>query len=160
LTRRSSSRRRLVELAGRASDGARDGYGAIMLRLAPRRTRLSDGPELIRRRAVDGERQLFGIPLFFVGIVLAPIVGPWAAAALLATGGGLQFFGHFVQGQKPAFLGDPRFFVMGGVWWLQRVGVPVSETRDDPADLDAALGGLARSDAPPPARPRDLANSL
>lgn len=69
-----------------------------------------------------------GIPMIAASFpVGATIVGLPLAAGLFTVGWGFQFLGHHYQGNDPAFFGDRRNLVVGLVWWLQKMGVPVQE---------------------------------
>lgn len=69
-----------------------------------------------------------GIPMIAASFpVGATIVGLPLAAGLFTVGWGFQFLGHHYQGNDPAFFGDRRNLVVGLVWWLQKMGVPVAE---------------------------------
>jgi len=73
-----------------------------------------------------------GIPMIAASFpVGATIVGLPLAAGLFTVGWGFQFLGHHYQGNDPAFFGDRRNLLVGLVWWLQKMGVPVQE--DAPA---------------------------
>ena len=66
----------------------------------------------------------FGIPLIAVSIALfvASIAAHrlWIyALALFLTGWTLQFIGHAIEGNRPAFFGNPIYFLVGP-WWLIR----------------------------------------
>jgi uncharacterized membrane protein YGL010W len=58
----------------------------------------------------------------------ATIVGLPLAAGLFTVGWGFQFLGHHYQGNDPAFFGDPRFLLVGVIWWLEKSGVKVEKT--------------------------------
>lgn len=69
-----------------------------------------------------------GIPMIAASLPIgATIVGLPLAAGLFTVGWGFQFLGHHYQGNDPAFFGDRRNLVVGLVWWLQKMGVPVEE---------------------------------
>lgn len=69
-----------------------------------------------------------GIPMIAASLPIgATIVGLPLAAGLFTVGWGFQFLGHHYQGNDPAFFGDRRNLVVGLVWWLQKMGVPVQE---------------------------------
>ncbi len=72
-----------------------------------------------------------GIPLIAGSIpVAATIVGLPVAAAMFTVGWGFQFAGHYFEKKPPSFVGDKRALLIGLVWWLQKVGVPIEETQE------------------------------
>ncbi len=71
-----------------------------------------------------------GIPLIMASIpVGATVVGLPLAAALFTVGWGFQFAGHYFEGNDPAFFSDRRQLVIGALWWLQKQGLPIRESR-------------------------------
>jgi uncharacterized membrane protein YGL010W len=72
-----------------------------------------------------------GVPMITASIPLAAtIVGLPLAAGLFTVGWGFQFLGHHYQGNDPAFFSDPRFLLVGVVWWLEKSGVKVQTSAD------------------------------
>ncbi len=68
-----------------------------------------------------------GIPMILASLpVGATIVGLPLAASLFTVGWGFQFLGHYFQGNNPGFFSDRRNLIVGAIWWMQKVGVPVS----------------------------------
>ena len=70
---------------------------------------------------------VIGIPLVGAS-VLYPIFAwfAWGALAwkewliLSAIGWGLQFLGHAFEGNRPAFLQDPRYFIVGPLYFIRK----------------------------------------
>lgn len=63
-----------------------------------------------------------GIPLIVVSLLLFPFRGR-QAIGLFVGGWALQFLGHGIEGNRPAFLGgrstagfQPRYLIVGPVW--------------------------------------------
>ena len=68
-----------------------------------------------------------GIPMIVASLPIgATVVGLPLAASLFTVGWGFQFLGHYFQGNDPAFFSDRRNLIVGAIWWLQKMGVPVS----------------------------------
>lgn len=71
-----------------------------------------------------------GIPMIAASFpVGATIVGLPLAASLFTVGWAIQFLGHYFEGNDPAFFGDRRNLIVGLLWWLQKQGVRIEETR-------------------------------
>jgi uncharacterized membrane protein YGL010W len=71
-----------------------------------------------------------GIPLIAASLPIgATIVGLPLAVPMFTVGWGFQFLGHWFEGNDPAFFGDRRNLLVGLVWWLQKQGVRISETK-------------------------------
>ena len=71
-----------------------------------------------------------GIPMIMASLPIgATIVGLPLAATLFTVGWGFQFLGHYYQGNSPAFFSDKRALAIGAIWWLQKAGIPIDETR-------------------------------
>ncbi|MFN2454217.1 MAG: DUF962 domain-containing protein [Pyrinomonadaceae bacterium] len=62
-----------------------------------------------------------GIPLIVISLPLFWLNWRWALA-LFVVGWILQFLGHFIEGNQPAFLRNPIFLLIGP-WWLARRAV-------------------------------------
>lgn len=97
----------------------------------------------------DGHRHLgtklthmVGIPMIVAAFPTA-IVNPPAAGGLFVGGWALQLIGHkFFEKNKPAFLGDPYYLLVGPAWvaaeWLELLRLPVPAIfRSKPADTEA-----------------------
>lgn len=66
------------------------------------------------------------LPLFFFNwrLALALFVGGWI----------LQFVGHFIEGNQPAFLRNPVYLLIGPLWFLRRVGEALHLVRSEGAE--------------------------
>ena len=56
-----------------------------------------------------------GIPLIFAGMILLFVSWPWGLGVFCA-GWAMLFLGHKVEGNKPAFLQGPVYFLVGPLW--------------------------------------------
>ena len=59
-----------------------------------------------------------GIPLIVISLPLFFFNWRWALG-LFIVGWALQFLGHFIEGNQPAFFRNP-FYLLVGPWWLLR----------------------------------------
>jgi uncharacterized membrane protein YGL010W len=59
-----------------------------------------------------------GIPMILVSLPLFFVSWRWALGLFL-VGWALQFVGHLIEGNQPAFFSNP-FYLMVGPWWLVR----------------------------------------
>ena len=59
-----------------------------------------------------------GIPMIVVSLPLFFFSWRWALA-LFVVGWVFQFIGHAIEGNKPAFFGNPLYLLVGP-WWLLR----------------------------------------
>lgn len=60
-----------------------------------------------------------GIPM----IVSSFIVAFWnwkIGLALFGVGWVFQFLGHWFEGKMPAFFSNPRYLLVGPVWWFKK----------------------------------------
>ena len=72
-----------------------------------------------------------GIPLIAASLpVGATVVGLPLAATMFTVGWGFQLLGHAFEGKKPSFLRDRRNYLVGALWWLKKVGVPIAVRAD------------------------------
>lgn len=62
-----------------------------------------------------------GIPIIFVGIVLACFTVWRVGLALFLAGWVLLFLGHFIEGNKPAFFQGLIYFLVGPVWIAKEI---------------------------------------
>jgi uncharacterized membrane protein YGL010W len=60
-----------------------------------------------------------GIPLIVISLPLFFFNWRWALA-LLVAGWTLQFAGHAIEGNQPAFFKNPMYLLVGP-WWLVRL---------------------------------------
>jgi uncharacterized membrane protein YGL010W len=60
-----------------------------------------------------------GIPMIVLSLPL--IFFNWRWALLLSVAGwALQFLGHFIEGNQPAFFRNPIYLIVGPLWLLRR----------------------------------------
>src|SRR5713226_5154282 len=69
-----------------------------------------------------------GIPLILVSLPLFFFNWRWALALFIA-GWILQFVGHAIEGNQPAFFRNPVYFFIGPWWWIHRVAESVGLVR-------------------------------
>ena len=62
-----------------------------------------------------------GIPLIIISLPLLPFNWHWALG-LFIIGWLFQFLGHFIEGNKPAFYGNPIYLLVGPIWLLKKTG--------------------------------------
>lgn len=93
--------------------------------------------ELMHRYKLDHQdprNQLchsIGIPLIAASLpVGATIVGLPAAVAMFSVGWTFQFVGHAFEGKKPAFIDDKRQLIVGFLWWSEKVGLKLAQSKD------------------------------
>ncbi len=63
-----------------------------------------------------------GIPLIVVSLPLFFFNWRWALAMFVA-GWILQFIGHAIEGNQPAFFRNPVYLIVGPLWLLRRAGI-------------------------------------
>jgi len=61
-----------------------------------------------------------GIPMIVASLPLF-LSKPRAAAALFVGGWALQLLGHRIEGNRPAFMGDPFYLLVGPLWVAREV---------------------------------------
>src|SRR5205085_9975154 len=61
----------------------------------------------------------FGIPMIVVSLPLFFFNWRWALA-LFIVGWILQFVGHAIEGNRPAFFRNPLYLLVGPVWLVRR----------------------------------------
>jgi uncharacterized membrane protein YGL010W len=72
-----------------------------------------------------------GIPMIVVSLPLFFFNWRWALAFFI-LGWILQFVGHFIEGNQPAFFQNP-FYLLVGPWWLaKRAAAAIGLTRESP----------------------------
>ena len=73
---------------------------------------------------------MVGIPMI-VASLPTTVVNPPLGGTMFTAGWALQFLGHYLEGNKPAFYGDPYYLLVGPAWvaaeWLELLGLPVPE---------------------------------
>jgi len=60
-----------------------------------------------------------GIPLIVISLPLFFLSWPWALA-LFIVGWILQFVGHAIEGNQPAFFHNPVYLLIGPLWLIKR----------------------------------------
>ncbi len=69
-----------------------------------------------------------GIPLIAISLPLFFISWRWALG-LFAVGWTLQFLGHAIEGNQPAFYKNPLYLLVGPLWLLRRVAMTLGLVR-------------------------------
>ena len=67
---------------------------------------------------------VLGIPMITVSWPLFFFNWRWALALFL-SGWILQLVGHAIEGNRPAFFGNPIYFLIGPLWLVKRAGQAV-----------------------------------
>lgn len=79
----------------------------------------------------------FGIPMIVVSLPLFFFFNWRWALALFVAGWALQFIGHFIEGNQPAFFRNPVYLLVGPAWLARRalasIGIGKSARRDERA---------------------------
>ena len=80
-----------------------------------------------------------GIPVIFAGIICLIVMKLVLGAALFAAGWVLLFAGHRIEGNKPAFLQWPVYFLVGPIWVAKEVWdfLTGSHAKKNPAQTQA-----------------------
>ena len=73
-----------------------------------------------------------GIPLIVISLPLFLFDWRWALGFFL-VGWTLQFIGHAVEGNRPAFFRNPMYLLVGPWWLLRRAAAAVGLTRTSPS---------------------------
>lgn len=71
----------------------------------------------------------FGIPMIVASLPLV-FTRPKVAAQLFVGGWALQLLGHRIEGNKPAFLDDPFYLMVGPLWVAREVAGLVNCCKD------------------------------
>jgi uncharacterized membrane protein YGL010W len=71
-----------------------------------------------------------GIPLILISLPLFLINWRWALA-LFVSGWVLQFVGHAIEGNQPAFFSNPLYLLIGPLWLLRRIAAAVGLVRTE-----------------------------
>lgn len=74
-----------------------------------------------------------GIPAIVVSLPLFFFDWRWALA-LFVGGWALQFVGHFIEGNQPAFFRNPVFLLVGPLWLARRALGALGLSRKTPHD--------------------------
>jgi uncharacterized membrane protein YGL010W len=73
----------------------------------------------------------FGIPMIVVSLPLVFFSWRWALA-LFVVGWVLQFVGHAIEGNQPAFFRNPVYLLVGPLWLARRALTTVGLTKPAP----------------------------
>jgi uncharacterized membrane protein YGL010W len=73
-----------------------------------------------------------GIPMIVISLPLFLFSWRWALA-LFVVGWILQFVGHAVEGNQPAFFGNPVYLLVGPWWLLRRAAAAVGLVKTSPS---------------------------
>jgi uncharacterized membrane protein YGL010W len=93
---------------------------------------------------------MVAIPMIVASLPVA-VVNPPLAGGLFVGGWALQLFGHKVfEKNKPAFLSDPYYLLVGPVWvaaeWMQLFGLPLPEVFKSEAEAPVQATNGAAAD--------------
>lgn len=89
-----------------------------------------------------------GIPMIVASFpVGATVIGLPLAASMFTVGWGIQFLGHWFEGNDPAFFGDRRNLAVGVLWWLEKSGLKVHEDAREPTTEAAPSPPIGASPA-------------
>lgn len=69
-----------------------------------------------------------GIPMIVISLPLFFLNWPWALA-LFIVGWILQFVGHAIEGNQPAFFRNPIYLLVGPLWLLKRAAAAIGLTK-------------------------------
>jgi uncharacterized membrane protein YGL010W len=73
-----------------------------------------------------------GIPLIVVALPVFFFNWRWALT-MFVVGWILQFVGHAIEGNQPAFFKNPVYLLIGPLWLLRRVGAAIGVTKPHPS---------------------------
>jgi uncharacterized membrane protein YGL010W len=73
-----------------------------------------------------------GIPMIVISLPLVFFTLRWALA-LFVLGWILQFVGHAIEGNQPAFFKNPVYLLVGPLWLLRRAASAVGLSKTKPA---------------------------
>lgn len=74
-----------------------------------------------------------GIPLILIALPLFFLNWRWALG-LFIVGWILQFVGHAIEGNQPAFFSNPLYLLVGPLWLLRRAAAVVGLWSSKPRD--------------------------
>jgi uncharacterized membrane protein YGL010W len=69
-----------------------------------------------------------GIPLIVLALPVFFFNWRWGMA-MFVVGWILQFVGHAIEGNQPAFFKNPIYLLVGPLWLLRRVGAAIGFTK-------------------------------
>ena len=61
-----------------------------------------------------------GIPMIVASLPIFPF-NPLLGSSLFVFGWILQFVGHAFEGKAPSFFSDPKFLLIGPLWFVKKV---------------------------------------
>lgn len=61
-----------------------------------------------------------GIPMIVASIPLFPF-NPMLSAVMFVVGWIFQFIGHAFEGKAPSFFSDPKFLLIGPLWFIKKI---------------------------------------
>jgi uncharacterized membrane protein YGL010W len=73
-----------------------------------------------------------GIPIIVISLPLFFIKWQWALA-LFVAGWILQFVGHAIEGNQPAFFKNPVYLLVGPLWLVRRAAAAIGLARSPAA---------------------------
>jgi uncharacterized membrane protein YGL010W len=73
-----------------------------------------------------------GIPMIVVSLPLFFFNWRWALT-LFIVGWILQFAGHAIEGNQPAFFRNPVYLLVGPLWLLRRLGSAIGVVKPSPS---------------------------
>ncbi|MBA3804354.1 MAG: DUF962 domain-containing protein [Acidobacteria bacterium] len=73
-----------------------------------------------------------GIPMIVISLPLFFYNWRWALV-LFIIGWSLQFLGHAIEGNQPAFFRNPLYLLVGPWWLVRRIGVRLGLAKSTPA---------------------------
>jgi uncharacterized membrane protein YGL010W len=73
-----------------------------------------------------------GIPLIVISLPLFLLNWHWALT-LFVVGWALQFAGHAIEGNRPAFFKNPMYLLVGPWWLLRRAAAAVGLAKTSPS---------------------------
>lgn len=73
------------------------------------------------RHPVNRLTHSIGIPMIVISLPLLFFSWRWGLA-LFVVGWILQFLGHIIEGNQPAFFRNPLYLLVGPLWLLRRAG--------------------------------------
>ena len=82
------------------------------------------------RHPLNRLTHMVGIPLIILSLPLFFFDWRWALA-LFAAGWALQFLGHAIEGNMPAFFRNPVYLIIGPLWLARRALSFIGLTRAD-----------------------------
>ena len=73
------------------------------------------------RHPINRLTHSIGIPMIVISLPLLFFNWRWALL-LFVVGWILQFLGHLIEGNQPAFFRNPLYLIIGPLWLLRRAG--------------------------------------